>query len=376
MNMHGGIFQKKLFLAVLFVGLVATVFVALSLKDKLVSHPVYTPPHAAAYVDLAKIAKNLEKKEGITVNPAGTRALLPGAKWVPQTFNNCAPATVSMVLEYFGYTIDQNTTKAHLRTNPDDKNVFTYEIRDYLKTTYDIDATLFYNGDIERLKLLVANGFYVVVENWLHPNEDIGHVTIVRGYDDEQGVLIADDSYLGVNIIYPYEEFDKKQWKAFNREYLPLYTADKEPLLKAIVGDDWDEKTMYEKSLQKARTEIEKDANDMNAWFNLGSSYYGLGEFEKARDAFATSQNLGWPRRMLWYQIQPVQTSNELGEYEKALELATRGLWYNDSFPELHYEKARSYKGLGDLEKARDEINKALSYAPQFQKAHDLLASL
>lgn len=306
----------------------------------------------------------------------GTRALLPGAKWVPQTFNNCAPATTSMVLQYFGYNVNQNETKAKLRTNPDDKNVFTYEIADYIRNDYNVSSKLLYGGDIQVIKKLLANGFYVVVEDWLHPNEDIGHVTIIKGFDDEQGVLIADDSFIGVNITYPYDEFSNTQWKPFNYEYLPLFLSGNEELLESIIGESWDEETMYQKAADKARGEIAKNNSDLYAWFNLGTNLYALGDYQEAKNAFEKSRSLGWPKRMLWYQIQPIQTYNSLGEYKKAIELSDVALRGNDSFAEAHLEKAIAYRGLGEDQKARSEAERALRFSPNFKKAQDFLASL
>lgn len=326
--------------------------------------PITTPPHA------------VPKDQPVKPREPGSKALLAGAKWVPQTFNNCGPATTSMVLQYFGFDVNQNETKAKLRTNADDKNVFTEEMAAYIKNDYGVQSRLLYGGDIQMLKALLANGFYVVVEDWLHPNEDIGHVTIVRGFDDEQGVLIADDSYIGINITYPYEQFSNTQWKAFNYEYLPVYTADREALLREIIGDAWEPKVMYENATKIARNEIALNERDIHAWFNLGTSLYALGLYEDAKSAFETSQAIGWPKRMLWYQIQPIQTYNALKDYDKALELADIALWSNDSFAEAHVEKAIAYKGLGNVEKAREEINKALHFAPNLKKAQELLASL
>jgi len=332
----------------------------------------YTPKSAVNHIF------PVQKTEEETVIPKepGASALLPGATWVPQTFNNCGPATTSMVLQYFGFEVGQNETKAKLRTNPDDTNVFTYEIAQYLREDFGIESKLLYGGDIELLKKLVANGFYVVVEDWLPQNEDIGHVTIIRGFDDEQGVLIADDSYIGVNITYPYEQFTKTQWKAFNYEYLPVYRPGSEALLRAIVKDVWDENVMYENAARIARNEIAQNENDMYAWFNLGTNLYALGEFAEAKQAFERSQSIGWPRRMLWYQIQPIQTYNALGEYGTALKYADIALLSNDSFAEAHLEKAIAYKGLGNTEKAREEANRAIFYSPEFTKAKEFLASL
>lgn len=298
---------------------------------------------------------------------------LPSARWIPQSFNNCGPAATAMTLQYFGYSVSQEETKARLRTSSDDKNVFIDEISLYLKNDYGIDNKVLFNGDLETLKKLVANGVYVVVEDFLHPNEDIGHVLIIRGYDDSEGVLIADDPYFGVGIKYPYKTWDEGQWKPYNREFMPVYRADKENIVKAIIGENWDENTMLSNSVLRNLGDVEANPNDMYAWFNLGTSYFGLGEYSQAKEAFERSRELGWPKRMLWYQIQPIQTYNKLGEYQKALDLTSMGLWYNDSFAEVHYEKALAYAGLGRVENARIEAQKTLELDPDFQAASNLL---
>lgn len=296
---------------------------------------------------------------------------LPSAKWVPQTFNNCGPAAVSMVLQYFGYNVSQEETKAHLRTNPDDKNVFIGEISSYIKNDYGIDNKVLFNGDLATVKTLVANGVYVVVEDWLHPNEDIGHVLIIRGYDDNEGVLIADDSYFGVGIKYPYTTWDAGQWKPYNREFMPVYRREKEDLVKSIIGENWSENTMYQNSVTRNLANTVSNPNDMYAWFNLGSSYYHLGEYQKAAHAFEKSQAIGWPHRMLWYNIDPVLTYNKLGEYQKAIDTANLGLWYNDNYTEMHYEKYVAYRGLGDTASANSELQKALDFDPNISAKMD-----
>lgn len=296
---------------------------------------------------------------------------LPEAHWVPQTFNNCGPAATSMVLQYFGYNVSQEQTKAALRTNPDDKNVFITEISAYLKNDYNIQNKVLFNGDLKTIKTLVANGIYVVVEDWLHPNEDIGHVLIIRGYDDSQGVLIADDSYFGVGQKYSYQTWDGLQWKPYNREFMPVYTADKEKLAAAIIGENWDRTKMFQNSVAKNLNDTQVNPNDMYAWFNLGSSYFELGEYDKAKSAFEKSESIGWPHRMLWYSTLPVETYNKLGEWQKAVDTANLGLWYNDNYAEMHYQKYLAYKGMGNQILADTEYQKALSLDPNVtNKSH------
>lgn len=369
-------FSKPKYLIFLLVASFAAIAIfAVAIIYKFRSQPTYKPLSDTTQVNFREVLDRV-KTRNVVSKPFPTSAILPGAKWVPQSFNNCGPATVSMILQYFGHNVNQNVTKSHLRTNPDDKNVFSYEISDYLKNQYGIESKLLYNGDIIIIKRLIANGFYVMVEDWLHPNEDIGHVTIIRGYDDNQGVLIADDSFIGVNIMYKYEEFERTQWKAFNREYMPIYRAEQEGLLKDIIGENWNERVMFENAIVKANSEIAQKDLDMYAYFNLGTSYYNLNQYDLARQSFEKARSIGWPKRMLWYQIQPIQTYNELGEYSLALELASLALAGNDSFAEVHFEKARSYKGLGEIQKARYEAERALFYSKDFVLAKELLSSL
>jgi hypothetical protein len=301
---------------------------------------------------------------------------LPASKWIPQTFNNCGPAATAMVLQHFGVNISQAETKAVLRTGDDDSNIFMYEISDYLMESHGIKSRIFVNGDAEVVKTLIANGFYVMVENWMFPNEDIGHVIILRGYDDNEGVFIGDDSYIGVGVKYPYRVFDGEQWKPFNRGYMPVYKPEQEGVIKAIVGENWNEQKMYSSAVKTSLNEINKNNSDVYAWFNLGMSYYALGDFQKSVSSFEKSRSLGWPGRMLWYQIEPIMAYNKVGKYNMALELSDIALKNNEAFAEVHLEKAKAYKGLGNYEMARISAERVLQLNAGMNEAKEILRSL
>ena len=281
-----------------------------------------------------------------------------------------------MTLQYFDIHLNQNQTKSSLRTNPDDKNVFTKEIADYLKSSHNIDSKLLFNGNLNTIKSLIANNIYVIVEDWLRPNDDVGHVLILRGYDDNKQILISDDSYFGTNTVYSYETFDQQQWKPFNREYLPIYTPDQENIVKQIIGPDWDSTYMFQNSVKYHQLQTSKNPQDMYSWFNLGTSHFALGNFDQARIAFETSQKIGWPPRMLWYQYQPIITYNQLGYHHKALKLIQLGLTGYQAFPELHYQAALAHIGLNQPTQAKQSLNSALVANPNFQEAKDLLITL
>ena len=154
---------------------------------------------------------------------------------------------------------------------------------------------------------------------------------------------------------------------------MPVYTREKEDLVKSIVGENWSETTMYQNSVDRNQKDADLNPNDMYAWFNLGTSYYGLGDYEKAKAAFEKSQAIGWPHRMLWYFLQPIQNYNKLGEYQKAIDTANLAMWFNDNYAEMHYEKAVAFKGLGNLSASKVEAQKTLELDPGFTLAKNLL---
>lgn len=321
-------------------------------------------PYVQAVVSVQGISEQIPEYK---TPPA--RYQLNASKWIPQTFNNCGPAATAMLLQHFGINVSQAQTKATLRTGDNDKNIFMYEISHYLKSEHNLDSKIFINGDLEVIKTLIANDIYIMVEDWMNPGEDIGHVLIIRGYDDEKGALIGDDSYLGVGVEYPYEVFDKEQWKPFNREFMPVYRSERESLVKDIIGEAWDEQKMYTAAIATSLNETSKNPNDVYAWFNLGYNYYYLGQYENARTAFEKSKNLGWPPRMLWYLIEPIQNYNKLGMYQKAIEFADISLRGNENYAEVHFEKAIAYRGMGNIEKTKEEIAKTLQYDANFAPA-------
>jgi len=281
-----------------------------------------------------------------------------------------------MLLQYFGINLDQNQTRLALRTNTDDKNVFTSEIASYLKTTHNLESKLLINGNLDTIKLLIANHIPVIVEAWLRPHEDIGHVLILRGYDDTNQILIADDSYFGVGTKYPYSSFDQFQWQPFNRPYLPVFTPDQLSLAQSIIQDDWDYLTMHQHSAEYNQHLINQTPSNTYAWLNLGSSLYALGHHTAAQQAFETSKSLGWPPRLLWYRIEPIQNANQLGNHQQALELIRIGLTDYSAYPELHFQAAVAYLRLNQPNQARQSLTLALQADPNYQPALDLLAEL
>ena len=130
--------------------------------------------------------------------PIPSTYIIPFKKHVVQTFNNCGPASLSMLLSYYDIEKNQQELGQKLRPwqNPaginDDKNVFLSEL-ERTASEYGLLSYHRRDGELQLLKALIANNIPVLVRTYLHPNEDIGHFRIIRGYNDNTQIIIQDD---------------------------------------------------------------------------------------------------------------------------------------------------------------------------------------
>lgn len=260
---------------------------------------------------------------------------LDGLKNVPQYFNNCGPANLSIVLNFHGVARTQADTRAFLKPNSQDRNVSPWQIAEYVEKETDLAIVYRSAGDPEMLKRFIALGFPVVIERGYDPQDGsgwYGHYLTVFGYDDAEQTFRAMDTNLGPfdgsGQAYPYAE-TIDSWRAFNYTFYVVYEPDKEALINAILGPELvDDAAMWERARQMALTDIERHAEDAFAWFNLGTSWTELGlasnnpeYYRNAAAAFDEARIIGLPPRMLWYQFRPYMAYLQAGRYADVLEL-------------------------------------------------------
>ncbi len=321
-----------------------------------------------------------KKQVATEIKHTPIRYEIPSSGYVAQTFNNCGPASLSMIMSYFGVNVTQDELREEMRpyNNPtggvDDKSIFANEYVTYAEK-HGLQSLARPNGDIELLKTFVANDIPVVVRTWLHPGEDIGHFRIVRGYDDEQGVIIQDDSYEGKGLRYNYNTF-LDIWKPFNYGYILVYPKEKQALVESILKDQLDEKTAYEDAVKRAEENLKNDPQSAYDLFNLSTSYYHLGDYEKSVQSYEEAQP-GLPPRMLWYQIEPLQSYLETGNAERIFAL-TDWIFVNQNiaFSELYYLRGEAYLLQHNKDAAREEFEKAAYYNKNYTPAKEALSYL
>ena len=304
--------------------------------------------------------------------PVQPRVALRGFKHEYQLWNNCGPATLAMMLGYFGRADTQAEIAASTKPNPDDRNVTPDELVAYA-TRAGLRARVRVNGMTDELKMFLSNEIPVIVETELvtQPQGWMGHYRLLIGYDATQFNTL--DSYQGANVKISEADLDAA-WRAFNRLYIVIYSDEQAARVRAIIGDAEDDKTMYTQAVARAREEIAANSQDAFAQFNLGSSLVGLKRYAEAAVAFDRARQLGLPWRMMWYQTEPYEAYWRVGRNDEVIALADAVLSRADMLEEAHYYKGLALRALKRENDARREFELALQFNKNFRAAANALA--
>ena len=234
-----------------------------------------------------------------------------------------------MYLNYYGWEGDQMDIAAVIKPERADRNVNVEELT-YFAWNYAGWLPLIHRvgGDIQLLKTLIANGLPVMIEEgdrlaesyWLDDDMWAGHFLLLTGYDDEQGVFYAQDSFRQQDLKVSYIDTDAR-WKYFNRMYILAYLPHQEDTVKRILGAQWDAGQNRQHALDTAQSEIDANPEDALAYFNLGSNLVYFERYDEAVAAFDQSRVLGLPQRMFRYQFGPFHALFQTGRTEDLLAL-------------------------------------------------------
>lgn len=309
-------------------------------------------------------------------------------------FNNCAPANISMAMQFWGWTGSREDVTRVIKPFEKDKNVMPYELVEYVNTQTNLRALTRMGGTTDLLKRLVANGFPVIVESGVYLRDLsgkiswMGHYQVVYGYDDAQQIYQVKDSYEqnGNTFTATYEEL-VTDWRAFNYAFVVVYPPEKEGDLAAVMGEYMDESRANQIAAQIADDEIytTTEQNTFFAWYNRGTSLVQLQDFNGAATAFdeafrvlaaLPAENRPW--RAVWYQTGPYFAYYYSGRYYDVIALAdnTIGAASEPYLEESWYWRAQAKAALGDSAGAVADLRQSLEYHPGFAPAEQLLAQL
>lgn len=325
-----------------------------------------------------------QAQDGTANRPAAYA--LTGVEHIYQDWNNCGPATLTMALTYYtDQTLDQHVAANWLKPNYEDKNVSPWQMAEYVNTQLGGNLRLLMRqgGDLEQLKLLIANNFPVLIEEGYDPPGRnlgwMGHYLLMTGYDDNTANFLTQDSYEGPNYSYTYDHINEF-WRHFNRVFLVVYPQEREAELLALLGTDATETQNWRNALEEARAEAVANPSDPFAWFNMGTNFVGLGMYPEAATAYDQARNVGGglPWRMMWYQFGPFEAYLEVGRYQDVIDLAQANL--NDGggqyVEETFYYAALARAGMGETARAILNLDGAISFNPNFTPAREAKAEL
>ena len=310
-----------------------------------------------------------------TPTPLPPAVILPAPAWEKQDWNNCGPATLSLALRTFGWQGDQFDISDVLKPDRGDKNVNVEELVYYVRTQAGwLNADFRVGGDPERLKSFLAAGYPVLVEKGFVLDENdggggwAGHYLLLTGYDDAEGVFIAQDSNKGADRKVPYAELDEG-WQAFNRVYLYLYPPEAQAEIDALLGEDADPDLNRERALAVAQASIEIDSENAFAWSNLGANLVYFERYGEAADAFDKALGLGLPWRFTRYQFGPYIAYFHQGRFEDLIELADYTLFRTQKAEESSLWRGWARYRLGDRYGAIEDFRSALAVNPGYPDA-------
>ncbi len=356
--------------------------------------PVEPTPAGQAEAGLAVVAQPAMQP---TATPAPVATLPPppaahtieNVGTVIQGFNNCGPANLTIVLNYFGDETTQEIASAYLKPNREDRNVSAWQINNYVNEFTTLRSTAHSGGNLEMLKQFIAADIPVVVEKGYLPSEEegwYGHYLTVYGYDDVKQEIYSRDTndgpFDGAPRIDSYEDF-LYWWQQFNYTFYVVYEPSQEPLVFSIVPEQLqNEVSMWQYTLELAQQEIAADPGNVFAIFNLGVSLTHLGQltgdaayYEAGAEAFDQARAIGLPPRTLYYEHRPFMAYWKTGQIDEVLALvdamlATPGGRYVE---EIFWYQGHALAAKGDLVAAGAAYRNALEVNPNFLEAQQSL---
>lgn len=316
--------------------------------------------------------------------PLPPAVTLKPPRWEKQDWNNCGPATLALYLRWWGWQGDQYDISDLVKPKRGDRNVNVDELIYFVRTRAGwLNADFRVGGNLERLKAFLSAGMPIMIEEgmtleqayWRNDDRWAGHYLLLTGYDDGEGVFIAQDSFYGPNRRVPYATL-ARNWEAFNHVYIYIYPPDWEATVQAILGPDADRDLNRQRALEQARRAVEAHPDDAFAWFNLGTNLVYFERYAKAAQAYDRARQIGLPQRFLRYQFGPFIAYFHTGRFEDLLALADYALRITKNSEEAHLWRGWALYRLGDRQAAIDEFRAALEANPTYQDARYALQFL
>jgi LysM repeat protein len=164
-------------------------------------------------------------------NALPIRTYLDGLAFEHQTYNNCGPSALSSVLGFYKAQVSQDVIRRATRRG----NAYMHvsAIAPEL-SKFGLKTITIKNGRLDQVKRLLALGIPVIVLQWYDRPGHIAHFRVVRGYDDQAGLVWVSDSMIGPVAYLNYASFDAL-WNTQGRQMFPVYPKGFDGQVKALL---------------------------------------------------------------------------------------------------------------------------------------------
>ena len=254
----------------------------------------------------------------ILAKPTLPAADVGAMKHVWQSLNNCGPAAVVMALSTLGVDESQEVARLALRGEDVRRGMGPGPVGPWVQERFDLRMAWKNNGTNAVLKALVSNGFAPMVTQWMQDPwiSRISHWRTVRGYDDARGVFLVNDPMLGRDVPLSYDWFGRN-WQPFSYRYMVLYRPSDEPLLRAVIGAQWDDGTMRRSFYERMKAEAAAQGTSA-AWLAFGEAAYQYGMFAEAVEAIEKGMALGSATGVFMIRSSLPNALRALGRFDEA----------------------------------------------------------
>ena len=304
---------------------------------------------------------------------------LTGIQHIYQGWNNCGPATLTMGLTYFGFKNDQYPAAQWLKPNSEDKNVSPWQIVEYVNNQIGgtVKALVRQGGTLDRLKQLISQQFRRHHRRRLRSARQKSRLdgalsAALRLRRRRAAVHVAGQLRRPERHAFPTRRKASTGSISITSTSCSTTAAARAELM-ALLGDDADARQNSYNALVQATNDARANGSDPFAWFNIGTNYVALGDYDRAAAAYDQARNLGLPWRMMWYQFGPFEAYYHMERYQDMIDLAQANL--NDGggqyVEETFYYGGLAREGLGENDRALCNFNGALSFNPNFTPARD-----
>lgn len=277
-----------------------------------------------------------------------------GVPWTGQVWNNCGPANLAQVMNYWGWDGNQFDIESVIRPNQNDPHVGIAELAGFARSA-GLDVHVLEYADMHDLKSAVSSGKPVLVPTW-HVDgdgEQMGHYRTVYGYDDNVSVVFIRDTLEGPDVVMAYSDF-KHLWAVFDCRIL-IVSSGTEP----EPDPKWNGEFQVSGSVPLLTNLPNKEQATALELFAKGVEAYALGNPERAVAMIELSRSRYLPWRIWWYRPEALAAYISLGQFHTVLDITGKALRSYPYSEELFYWRARAFDGMGESGKALEALSES-----------------